>query len=191
MSLPVLDETAAEAKELLSGVSSRAIAVAPGSVWATKRWTVEGFASVSEAFLQQGFSVVLIGGPDDVEAGKKIESLLSTRDGLINLIGRCSLPVSAAVIDRMDLLVSNDSAPLHIASATNTPVVALFCATVPEFGFGPWQVDSSVLGVENLSCRPCGRHGGMTCPTGTHACQRELKAEQVIVAAEELLRGVN
>ena len=189
MSLPVLDEAAAQASELLAGAGKRAIAVAPGSVWATKRWTVEGFASVSDAFLRKGFSVVLIGGPDDVAAGEKIESMVSTRDGLINLIGRCSLPVSTAVVDRMDLVVSNDSAPLHIASATNTPVVALFCATVPEFGFGPWQVRSSVLGVENLSCRPCGRHGGMTCPTGTHACQKDLTAQQVIEAAEELLGG--
>ena len=161
------------------------LGVAPGSVWATKRWTSKGFAEVIESFHNEGYAVVLIGGPGDREVGKEIEELCGI--SLRNLIGEVSLLVSAAIVSKLRLLVTNDSAPLHLASATGTPVVAVFCATVPEFGYGPWQVPSETVGVSGLSCRPCGRHGGNICPTGTHACQLELSSAMVIDAAKKVL----
>ncbi|MFY7989164.1 MAG: glycosyltransferase family 9 protein, partial [Fluviicola sp.] len=65
----------------------------------------------------------------------------------------------------------NDSGPLHIASAMNTPTTAFFCATIPDFGFGPLADDSEIKEVqENLDCRPCGLHGGKSCPKGHFKC---------------------
>ena len=174
------------AGELLERVSEGSlVGLAPGSVWATKRWTPEGFSELADRLSSAGYSVVLIGGPNDAEVGRQIE--LKTQSSVLNLIGKCSLIESAAVIDRLELLVTNDSAPLHLASARGTPIVAVFCATVPEFGFGPWQVLSEVVGVSGLSCRPCGSHGKQYCPTGTHACQKRLSANQVFAAAERVL----
>lgn len=171
--------------DFLPESAGRTIAIAPGSVWATKRWTPEGFAAVSRGLLAEGSQVILLGGPEDIEIAKKIESLAEGK--VKNLVGKTSLLESAAIISLVDLLVSNDSAPLHIASACDTPVVALFCATVPSFGFGPWGVPFQIVEVEGLSCRPCGRHGGQRCPTGTHACQLELAPTSVLSAVRKLL----
>lgn len=171
-----------------------AIGLAPGSVWATKQWTAEGFAAVARSFLQQGRKVVLIGGGSDRDIAARIEAQVpqSARSaGFHNLVGTLSLGESAAIVARMKLLITNDSAPLHMASAKRIPIVAVFCATVPEFGYGPWQVPHECVGVEGLSCRPCGRHGGATCPTGTHACQLQLGAGEVLAAAERVLAQVS
>lgn len=189
MQLGVGPEDEHRAGELLQPVEADAIiAVAPGSVWATKRWTTAGFAEVSAYFIEKRYAVVLIGGPDDRKAAEEIEALVGS-SSLLNLVGACGLSVSAGILRRAALLVTNDSAPLHIAAAVGTPVVAVFCATVPEFGFGPWGVPNVVLGVEGLTCRPCGSHGGNTCPTGTHACQLQVQATAVIEAANRLLEA--
>jgi heptosyltransferase-2 len=169
----------------LSRLKRPIIGIAPGSVWATKRWTAEGFSEVAKQLLALGYSVILIGGKEDAEIALKINNSIEGK--ALNLVGQTSLPDSMAVIKNLNLLLTNDSAPLHIASAFKVPTVALFCATVPEFGFGPWQTRSKVLGVENLKCRPCGRHGAKTCPTGTFACQLELKSDKVVSAILELL----
>ncbi|MFN8389029.1 MAG: lipopolysaccharide heptosyltransferase II [Bdellovibrionota bacterium] len=165
--------------------NKRLVGLAPGSVWATKRWTPGGFAAVGDELAERGFGVLLLGGPNDSEQGRAVEALMLQRP--LNLIGRTGFMVSIALVAQLDILISNDSAPLHIASACGTPVVAAFCATVPEFGFGPWQVAHEVVGVESLSCRPCGRHGGESCPTGTHACQLGLHADQVLDAVYRVL----
>jgi len=165
--------------------SQRLIVVAPGSIWATKRWTVAGFAGVCRSLVRDGSQVILIGGPEDANLANEIEDQAGVP--LRNLVGKTSLLESAALVSAADLLLSNDSAPLHIASACDTPVVALFCATVPEFGFGPWGVPFQVVEVNGLSCRPCGRHGGDTCPTGTHACQLNIEPLAVLTAIRRLL----
>lgn len=199
MSLSFPKETQQDAAKFLvesghGAPRAKRIALAPGSVWATKRWTPQGFAQVAVHAHLAGAQVYLIGGPDDVAVGEEIISLVTQQSPeaaaqVKNCIGACSLSVSAALIAQMDLVVSNDSAPLHMASAAQVPVVAMFCATVPEFGFGPWQVAHEVLGVDNLECRPCGSHGGQTCPTGTHACQLDLQSSWVVAAAMRLLEA--
>lgn len=163
------------------------IGLAPGSVWRTKRWTEQGFAEVGRRLIQRGFGVALIGGPADSGVCEQVEQAIGS--GALNLCGKLSLLESAAIIERMALLVSNDSAPLHLASAMGTPAVAIFCATVPEFGYGPWGVPHEICGVETLHCRPCGRHGGNECPEGTHACRIGVTPDQVIGAIERLLAG--
>ncbi|MCB0323991.1 MAG: lipopolysaccharide heptosyltransferase II [Bdellovibrionales bacterium] len=184
--LPLDEATMHRAAELLLQAGERrVVGIAPGSVWPTKRWTTDGFAAVAAGLSRRGYAVALIGGPEDAAIGAEIERLANVP--LLNLIGQAKLVESAAVIARLEALVTNDSAPLHLASATGVPIVALFCATVPEFGFGPWGVPSRVLEVTGLTCRPCGRHGGRTCPTGTHACQWNLFPSRVVRAVDELL----
>lgn len=163
------------------------VGVAPGSVWATKRWSPAGFADVAKHFLSKGYGVVILGGADDAASADAIEQ--SVGADILNLTGKLSLLESAAVVSRLQLLVTNDSAPLHLASARGIPVVAAFCATIPEFGFGPWNVPSEVVGVDGLPCRPCGSHGSQTCPTGTWACINQLPAAAVIAAGERLLQN--
>src|SRR5690606_23842291 len=104
------------AEELLRSLEGKPlIGIAPGSVWATKRWTKEGFAAVARELSRQGYGVVLIGGPEDAESAKEIEE--SASEPLLNLVGKTSVAESAALVSRLGLLVTNDSAPLHFASA--------------------------------------------------------------------------
>ncbi|MBL7661134.1 lipopolysaccharide heptosyltransferase II [bacterium] len=165
--------------------NKRIVTIAPGSVWLTKRWLPEYFAEVARQLNAADFAVCLVGGPSDREAAQLIET--TTGSQVLNLVGKLTLIESAAVIAKSELLITNDSAPLHIGSAFKVPTAAIFCATVPEFGFGPWQNRHLNLGVEGLSCRPCGRHGRQYCPTGTHACRKNLTPEMVVNAVQQLL----
>lgn len=96
--------------------------------------------------------------------------------------GGLSLRASAALIARAAVLVTNDSAPLHLATAVGTPIVALFGPTVTAFGFGPRGARDRVVEHASLVCRPCSAHGPMTCPLGHHRCMRELSVESVATA---------
>ena len=185
LSLGLSPDSIENADRLVGPFLPQLIGIAPGSVWATKRWTPSGFAAVGDELQEMGFRLVLLGGPKDKEAGAAVEALLASAP--LNLIGKTDLLTSAAIIGRLRMLITNDSAPLHIASALGTPVVAPFCATIPEFGFGPWKVTGETVGVMGLSCRPCGRHGGNDCPTGTHACQLKLRSDTVMDAVQRVL----
>ena len=104
----------------------------------------------------------------------------------VNACGRLTLRESAALIGRATVLVTNDSAPLHLATAMDTPVVALFGPTVTEFGFGPVRAGDVALGVDGLQCRPCSSHGPPQCPLGHHRCMRELTVAAVLAAIEDI-----
>ncbi len=159
------------------------VGLAPGSVWPTKRWPVEHFRDLAKKLVNENRRVILIGGKNDSTLGKVIK--LAVPD-VINLIGITDLCQSAVLIKHLDLLVTNDSAPLHLASALHTPVVALFGPTVKEFGFTPYQIPHKVM-ERSLPCRPCSRHGSNKCPIGTHECLNELLPEQVHKVINELL----
>jgi heptosyltransferase-2 len=130
---------------------------------------------------------VVVGGGDDVTLGEQIVAAVrpSGRPA-VNACGKLTLRESAALIGRAAVLVTNDSAPLHLATAMGTPVVALFGPTVTEFGFGPLRAGDIALGVEGLACRPCSPHGPSQCPLQHHRCMRELTVTAVIAAIEEI-----
>ena len=156
------------------------IAVAPGSVWATKRWPF--YAELAE---QVTGRVVVVGSGADRELASQIARSAAGR--VIDATGRLSLLASAELIARSAVIVTNDSAPLHLASAVGTPTVAIFGPTVPEFGFGPLAPRSAVLGHDALACRPCDRHGPQRCPLGHWRCMREITPRHVAMAVQELV----
>src|SRR5438046_3933413 len=106
------------------------------SAWATKRWAPEGFAAVIGALAGEGARCVVLGAPDEAALAQEINRLAGGRATV--LAGRTDLATLVAVVDRLALLVANDSAPMHIACARGVPVVAVFCATTPALGYGPW-----------------------------------------------------
>jgi heptosyltransferase-2 len=157
------------------------IALAPGSVWATKRWPY--FADFARAFRDEA-QLVIVGAADDRPLAAEIAE---AAPGAIDATGRLSLLGSAELIRRAALLVTNDSAPQHLASAMNTPTLAVFGPTVPEFGFGPLASRSAVAGNDSLACRPCDRHGPRRCPLGHWRCMREITPDAVASLARHLL----
>ncbi len=159
------------------------ILVAPGSKWETKRWTVEGFKNVIEE-ISKKYQVVLIGGKEDVEYGRYIEEGLKGK--VLNLIGKTSLRESFSLVKHAKAIISNDSAPVHIAVAFNTPVVDIYGPTVKDFGFYPYR-NGVVVEVEDLPCRPCGLHGHRKCPTGTFECMKNITPEMVLEKFYQLL----
>ncbi len=162
------------------GVPERFVVMAPGSIWGTKRWgKYPALAAALEAF------VVVIGGPEDSALAAAILAAAPGRSA--SACGQLPLRASAAVLNRAAALVTNDSAPLHLAQATGTPTVALFGPTVPAFGFGPRGPHDRIAEVHGLACRPCSRHGPQRCPLGHHRCMGDLEVAPVAADVRSLL----
>ncbi|MDP2209670.1 MAG: lipopolysaccharide heptosyltransferase II [Bacteroidota bacterium] len=158
--------------------TSRLIGIAPGSVWNTKRWTKEGYLQLVRKLISEKYIVCLIGGNEDVKLCNEIINN-TTVGGVINLSGKLTLLQSAELIRRCRVLITNDSSPVHLAAAVDTPVVAIFGATAPAFGFAPYSDGSVVVETVGLKCRPCAIHGGNKCPVGTFDCMKRITHEIV------------
>ena len=166
-----------------AGIGADFVALAPGSIWGSKRWPY--FPDLARE-LAARLPVVVVGGAEDTALGRAVvDGVAGTGGRAADACGRLTLRQSAALIGRARVLVTNDSAPLHFASAFGTPVVALFGPTIPEFGFGPIGGGDVVLGVTGLSCRPCSDHGPPSCPLGHHRCMKELRVTTVLEGIEK------
>ncbi len=151
------------------------ICIAPTSVWFTKQVPAKKWVELIEK-LPNELHIHLLGGPTDQAACEAIKSACPNKT-IINQAGKLSFLQSAALMQNAQMNYVNDSAPLHIASAMNAPVTALFCSTVPAFGFTPLSENSIIWeSPYQLDCRPCGLHGKKACPKGHFKCgEIELK----------------
>lgn len=203
------------------------VAVAPGSIWATKRWPEEHYASLIQMLVADGQRLVILGGPDDCALSARILELSAETFGLdpsvfgldpqalgldpssfgldpqrsgldpstfsestpqiIDLCGKTNLRESYAVLERAACLVTNDSSPMHMGVAADIPVVAVFCSTIPAFGFSPRGPRDIVLEVKDLPCRPCGIHGHPTCPEKHFDCGKKTIPQMVMAEVAERL----
>ncbi|MGB5983869.1 MAG: glycosyltransferase family 9 protein [Desulfobacterales bacterium] len=155
----------------------------PGSSWPTKRWHWQGYRDVARFLVHREIPVVLDGAPGDRDLNARVGCGLA----LTNLAGRSGVADAMYLIGHAALVICNDSMALHLASALKVPCVAIFCATSPSKGFGPWRNRAVVVQDETLGCRPCGRHGGHQCPTSSKALCREVDSQMVIRAVQTLL----
>ena len=166
------------------GISQPFIAIAPGSVWGTKRWPY-----YPDLAARLDHPVVVVGGPGEREVAAAI--VTAAQGQAASAAGKIPLRLSAAILSRARLLVTNDSAPLHLAGAVGTSVVAIFGPTVPAFGFGPLGPDDVIVEeLGGLACRPCSRHGPMTCPLGHHRCMLDISVDTVEQAVRRVWRAV-
>jgi len=170
-----------------SGVreQDKVVAVAPGSVWATKRWLPERFAQVCDLLMSRArVKVVLTGSEDDLALCRQIAGLMKEKP--VILAGRTDVLQSAALVSLCRAVLSNDSAPVHMASAMRKPVVTVFGSTVPELGFSPYRVGHVIVQKE-LDCRPCGIHGKKKCPKEHFKCMKEITTDEVFEAVLSLI----
>jgi heptosyltransferase-2 len=137
--------------------------------------------------IRSGFGVVLIGSREERALCDELMNSIRSPN-VLNGAGEFSLLESAELIRRCGLIVSNDSAPVHLAGAMRVPIVAIYGATVPRFGFAPRGKQDTVVEREGLACRPCGIHGGERCPIGTFECMLSITPEQVRDAVRRTLR---
>lgn len=185
------------------------ICIAPTSVWFTKQFPLHKWIDFIEKLitdnnkLPQNFTIYLLGAPSDTENCQKIIDTIKlnqlgelnqnnftfkVKEKIINLAGKLSLMQSAALMEHAKLVLANDSAPLHLASSVNAPVCAVFCSTVPAFGFTPLSDKSFIIETKKeLECRPCGLHGFKSCPKGHFECAESIKSEQILEIVQRIL----
>jgi len=179
VAMPKLYPTASDELAVSSYQQLPYLCIAPASVWFTKQFSLEKWVDLINEVPFKGF-IYLIGGPGDKLLCDQILQKINRRS-VVNLAGRLSFLASAALQKKAVLNYVNDSAPMHFASAVNAPVVAVYCSTLPNFGFGPLSDHSFVVQTnEALSCRPCGIHGKKQCPLKHFDCAKTIKMDQLI-----------
>lgn len=153
---------------------------APASVWYTKQYPLQGWLHLLSASALQAYRVYLVGGPEDQAFCAQIAA--ETRHPAVqNLAGQLSFLQTAALMAGAAMNYCNDSAPLHMASAMNAPVTAIFCSTIPAFGFGPLSDKSYTAEAPTaLSCRPCTSHGKTACPRWHFRCAHDIATHQLV-----------
>ncbi len=151
--------------------------VAPASVWFTKAWSESKYRELTQELVKKG-KVLFIGAAGDKELCDRIRSGFPNTE---NLCGELNLLDSAALMKDAHRVFVNDSAPLHLASCVNARTTAIFCSTVPAYGYIPLALDSVVVDVgDSLSCRPCGLHGYKACPLGHFKCSLDIDVTRVL-----------
>ncbi len=168
---------------------SKYVVVAPGSVWNTKEYPAEGYLDIIKYLVSKKYFVLLIGGEKDADLCEKLEAELNER--VKSVAGKCSLIESVSLLSSAEMLISNDSAPTHLGMCADIPVLTIYCSTIPDFGFYPYNPSSDYISYNDLSCKPCGIHGHKKCPIGTFECAYKLKPEIIISKIEEMLNDRN
>jgi heptosyltransferase-2 len=155
------------------------ICIAPASVWFTKQFPADQWTQFINA-LPQHISIYLLGGAGDHQVCEGIKTA-ATHPLVTNLAGELNFLASAALQQKAVMNYVNDSAPMHFASAVNAPVTAVYCSTIPAFGFGPLSDNSHIVEIqEPLACRPCGLHGRKVCPLGHFNCAKKILTSQLL-----------
>ena len=167
------------------------IALAPGSQWGTKMWPIANYRALL-AMLFANFSdvgAVLLGNHQEIYLGKILDEKFSQTKNYWNLIGKTSLADLLYLMPHSQLVITNDNAIAHYASAFNVPTVMIFGPTVPAFGFTPRAARHAIVETtQALACRPCSAHGPMRCPRQHFRCMLSITAEQVFAHVSHLLR---
>ena len=167
---------------------NKIITIAPGSKHFTKRYPIEKFLLAIDLINQKnefgGIEFRIIGGKEDAELGEYL--CKNSTANIQNMCGTTSILGSAGIIDKSDLLITNDSMAQHIACARKTPVIALFGSTTLDFGFGPFRSENAVLDVK-IKCRPCTHIGRDKCPKRHFDCMNKIESELIAETALQML----
>ncbi|MEZ5065202.1 MAG: lipopolysaccharide heptosyltransferase II [bacterium] len=148
------------------------VALQPGATYGpAKRWPADRFAAVGRALHERGLDVAVLGGPGD---RAEVEAVLASAPDALDLGGRTTVGQLAAVLESADLLVTNDTGPMHLAAAVGTPVLAVFGSTSPRWT-RPFGEGHRVI-THPVPCQPCFRRD---CRIG-YGCLRGVETERVV-----------
>ncbi len=156
----------------------------PGMDLLTKRWAAERFAAVADAAIAEfGALVLIVGGQGDAAAGQQMAKAMKNEP--IDLVGQTTIGELAAICQRSDLFLGNDTGPMHLAAAVGATIIAIFGPT-DERVYGPYAADATTI-TGRSSCRPCFKNGSApTC--NTTECISNVTVEQVWRALRDRLR---
>ena len=164
-------------------INRKIIVIAPGSKWFTKQWPISYFNQVIDHLkARKDVVIVIVGGREE-----KNLDIIKGYD-IVDWRGETSLLELSALLSKSTILLTNDSAPIHIGSAyADLKILAIFGPTVKEFGFFPWSKNSKVYETNSLSCRPCSIHGGSKCPKNDFKCMLNIHPDSIIKDIESEL----
>ncbi|MEO8569305.1 MAG: glycosyltransferase family 9 protein [Ginsengibacter sp.] len=160
------------------------VCMMPASVWFTKQYPLDKWTDLINQFPAK-YNIYLLGGKEDAVLCDEIKNT-SAKKKIEVLAGKLSFLSSAGLMKNAAMNYTNDSAPLHFASAVDAPVTSIFCSTIPGFGFYPLSTTSIIVEtMEKLSCRPCSLHGLKACPLGHFKCARTIETSQLLQVFSE------
>jgi len=176
---PKLYPSSENEREISPYSQSPYVCMFPASVWFTKQYPEEKWIDLINQMSPQ-FNIYLCGGKTDIELCERIMTTAVNKNVKI-LAGKLNFLSSAALMKSAKMNYTNDSAPLHFASATDAPVTAIFCSTVPEFGFYPISEKSFIVQTDiALDCKPCSLHGLRECPLGHFKCGYTIETTKLL-----------
>jgi len=164
----------------------KTLGINPGATYGSaKRWYPDKFAEVAKAFARE-HKIIIFGGPTEVDMGADIEKRLQEMgiSNYENLAGKTTIKELCSHIGGLDIFITNDSGPMHVAAAYEVPTIAIFGPT-RHFETCQWKNEKSVIvRREDVPCAPCMKR---TCPLKHHECMTKIEAEDVIKEAKKLL----
>ena len=161
------------------------LGINPGATYGSaKRWYPDKFAEVA-ANLADRFDIVIFGGPAETDIAGDIEKMIKNRGvgNVTNLAGKTTIPQLCSAIGGLDLFITGDSGPMHVAAAYHVPTVAVFGPT-KYLETSQWMNPKSLIVRHELECAPCMKR---TCPLKHHQCMKEITPQEVIDAAKKVL----
>ena len=162
------------------------VALHPFSSIPQRGWHLENFAALAALLSKQGLIPLIVGAPGDRETFEGVRGLFSAET--VDLVGKCSLRVTMALLKRCALFVGNDSGIMHLAAAAGAPVVALFGPQSPV-KFGPWTGRAAVI-YKKMKCSPCRQKFFKECEPSERmkpACVEAITVDEVYRHCRELL----
>ncbi len=154
------------------------ICIAPASVWFTKQYPIHKWVELVNEI--PSIKIYLLGAKsDDTMCNEIIDK--SNHQNIESLAGKLSFLQSAALMKQAKMNYVNDSAPMHFASSVDAPTTAVYCSTLPSFGFGPLSTQKNIIETTmQLDCKPCGLHGQASCPKQHFNCANTIQVKQLI-----------
>jgi heptosyltransferase-2 len=168
-----------------NNINNKLIAIAPGSIWETKKYPEQYFKEIIKYFVDRTYKALIIGGDSDKDLCERLAVGYDT--SVISTAGSFSTIESIELLKSVKLLLTNDSAPTHLGMCADIPVLTIYCSTIPDFGFYPYNKKSSYISFNDLSCKPCGIHGHEKCPISSFDCGYKLYPQIIISKMEELI----
>lgn len=157
------------------------LGINPGATYGSaKRWYPEKFAEVARAYADR-YDIILFGGPNEIGMAKDIEARLNGIN-ITNLAGKTSVQELCSFIGGLDIFITNDSGPMHIAAAYQVPTVAIFGPT-RHLETSQWMNEKSIIVRHDMKCAPCMKR---ECPLGHHECMKSITSHEVIEAVQNL-----
>jgi heptosyltransferase-2 len=160
------------------------LGINPGASYGdAKRWYPKEFVKVAVQ-LSSKYNILIFGGPNEIKIADEIENLL-IKEGIINyknLAGKTSISELVNQISRLDLFITGDSGPMHLAASFQIPTIALFGPT-KDYETSQWLNEKSIIIKKNLECQPCMKR---KCPLKHHHCMKLITAEDVLTAIQSI-----